>query len=151
MEEDHLFSTIIGWVKNNPGMTILLLVLAYRMCDQCFYREPVIAGSRVSQINTKDQFEEEVKKRKFVVVNYTANWCPACRSAGPSFATLSTQFVSGDVAFIKVNVDVGKDLTDGIKSIPTFKVFSDGKEIAQFVGYNEKGIREALGSDRKEQ
>ena len=83
-----------------------------------------------------------------MVVNYTASWCPACRSAWPNFAKLSSELIG--VSFVKVNVDVGRELTEGIKSIPTFRVYSNGEQVANLVGYNEQGIRDALKSRETE-
>jgi thiol-disulfide isomerase/thioredoxin len=77
---------VIEWIKSHPGMTILLIVLVYRTYDHWFYEEPAIAASRVTQINTMDQLEDQLNNNPFVVDNFAASWCPACRAALPSFA-----------------------------------------------------------------
>jgi thioredoxin 1 len=54
-----------------------------------------------------------------------------------------------EVSFVKVDVDkcsvVSKSLN--IKSMPTFKIFNNGVEISDILGWNERKIREIISSN----
>ena len=51
-----------------------------------------------------------------------------------------------NVVFIKVNVDESSEISEeeGISAMPTFKLFTDGKQSAEIVGANEPKIKQAL-------
>ena len=53
-----------------------------------------------------------------------------------------------NVVFIKVNVDESAEISEeeGISAMPTFKLFTDGKQIVEIVGANEPKIKQALQS-----
>jgi thiol-disulfide isomerase/thioredoxin len=69
---------------------------------------------------------------------FSANWCKYCITAkndlnsDPSLSEIIKQY---DV--IVLDFDKDKDIIDGhkIKSIPTFIVFQDGKELKRYNGY----------------
>ena len=145
-----MISFIIEWIQAHPGLSLFMVVMLYRFYQNWAYTEPVVEGSRVTQVNTVEQFKEEVEVRKLVLVNFTADWCPGCRTAAPQFATLSRDIPK--VGFVKINVDTSPDLSKGINSIPTFKLYKEGKEFASFVGFNKveilEKIKEVIGEEK---
>lgn len=94
-------------------------------------------------ILTKDNFEEEVINSQIpVVVDFWATWCGPCRMMGPIVEKFAEEF-EGVYKVGKVNVDDEQELAlrYNIMSIPTIKVFRDGKNTASAVGVQS---REAL-------
>jgi len=92
---------------------------------------------------TKDNFEEEVMNSDIpVVVDFWATWCGPCRMMGPILEKFAEEF-DGVYKVGKVDVDDEEELAlrYSIMSIPTIKVFKDGKNTSSAVGVQS---REAL-------
>ncbi|RLN93459.1 hypothetical protein BBJ28_00003361 [Nothophytophthora sp. Chile5] len=61
------------------------------------------------------------------IVYFTAKWCPPCKMIGPIYDELSAKY--DGIAFAKLDVDELNDTTSkaGVRSMPTFFYFKDGK------------------------
>lgn len=92
---------------------------------------------------TEANFDQHVTETKgIVVLDAYANWCPPCRRVAPIFLELSKE-LSGKIKFVKLNVNEENALAGklGIKGMPTFLFFKDGKQVDSDVGFLD---REAL-------
>jgi thioredoxin 1 len=89
---------------------------------------------------TDQNFEQEVlKSDKPTLVDFWAPWCGPCQMMGPIIEELSTEM--GDKAKIgKINVDENSEMAAkfGVMSIPSIKIFKDGKVVKEFVGVQNK-------------
>lgn len=96
---------------------------------------------------TDQNFEAEVlKSENPVLVDFWAPWCGPCQAMGPIIEELAKQF-EGRVKVGKLNVDENQALAQkyGIMSIPSLKIFKDGKIIKEFVGMqNAEVLKEEL-------
>ena len=72
-----------------------------------------------------------------VVVDYWATWCAPCKMVLPILEELSADY-EGKVIIAKVNVDAEPELMDGIRSVPTIRVFLGGKKVKELVGAKNK-------------
>ena len=81
--------------------------------------------------------EKVVKKSKEipVVIDFWASWCYPCQMLGPILEELEKEF-RGKFLLIKINVDSAPETSKqyNIMSIPSVKMFKQGKPIAEFVG-----------------
>lgn len=94
---------------------------------------------------TKDNFDSEIKKKKFAIVDFYADWCAPCQMMKPVLKNVSEEFKQ--ILFAKVDVDENHELAVrfGIRSIPCIIIFRDGEEADRLVGYrSEDDLKEKL-------
>lgn len=87
---------------------------------------------------TNEDFESVVIQTSFqkpVLVDFWAEWCQPCQSLIPVLHKLAEEY-KGDFILAKVNTDEQGDLAAqaGVKSLPTVKLFVDGKIVNEFMG-----------------
>ncbi|KAG9447431.1 hypothetical protein H6P81_013559 [Aristolochia fimbriata] len=94
-----------------------------------------VAG-QVTEVN-KDSFWPivEAAGEKVVVLDMYTQWCGPCKVIAPKYRELSEKF--SDVVFLKLdcnqdNKSLAKEL--GIRVVPTFKIFKDGKVVKEVTG-----------------
>lgn len=77
----------------------------------------------------------ETSKKIPVLVDFWASWCGPCKVLGPVLEKLSEE-ASGTWKLVKVSTEEYPALAQEyrIQSIPAVKLFSAGKEIAEFIG-----------------
>ncbi|MGL9718693.1 MAG: thioredoxin [Wolbachia sp.] len=81
-------------------------------------------------------FKSEVADYKgFVLVDFWAGWCGACRTLTPRVEQLAKD-KKGKIKICKFDIDEGTETPGqyGIQSIPTLIIFQDGKESARKIG-----------------
>jgi thioredoxin 1 len=73
----------------------------------------------------KDNFEQTIKDKDFVIVDFWAPWCGPCRSFAPVFEKVSQDH--DDIVFAKVNTEDEQEIAAHfqIRSIPTLMIFRE--------------------------
>jgi thioredoxin 2 len=87
-------------------------------------------------------FDEIVNGAKLpVFVDFWAAWCGPCRMVAPEVKKLAAR-LAGKAVVLKVDTEAQRDIAGrfGIRSIPTFIVFKNGK-----VAVRESGARDESG------
>ncbi|RSL84438.1 hypothetical protein BHE90_002799 [Fusarium euwallaceae] len=93
----------------------------------------------VRDIKTTAEFKELISTTdKAVLVDCFATWCGPCKAISPILSKLSDQPDLQSVEFVKFDVDELPDLAAalGVRAMPTFFVFKDGKNVDELVGAN---------------
>lgn len=97
----------------------------------------------VTEIKTTEEFDSLLNdtSRKYLVVDFHAQWCGPCKKFAPQFKELS-ELYGKHVAFCKVDVDELEDLTTtyDISSLPTFKLLATGDSPDERVVHTVIGV-----------
>lgn len=96
-------------------------------------------GNAKKQIEVNDNnFDKEVierSKAKPVVVDFWAPWCMPCNMLSPILEKLAEEY-KGKFILAKLNTDGSPVISQiyGVMSIPSVKMFKNGKVVNEFVG-----------------
>ncbi|MBP6041870.1 thioredoxin [Candidatus Saccharibacteria bacterium] len=97
------------------------------------------------QVLTDAEFEEKVTNSKgLVFVDFWATWCPPCLALAPILEDLDKN--NEDVEILKLDVDANPVSSQAhqVVSIPTVKLFKDGKEVEAIIGVQPKHVYQDL-------
>ena len=80
-----------------------------------------------------------------VLVEFYADWCGPCKQVGPVVEAFSRE-VGPKARVLRINVDdqPGASNEHGVRSIPTFIAFKNGREIRREVGAIPKRVMEDM-------
>ncbi len=91
---------------------------------------------------TDQNFKQEVEESKdLVLVDFFAEWCGPCKVMGPIVEELADEYKDKEGLKIgKLNIDENQETAQkyGVMSIPTLKLFKEGKEVETLVGLQDK-------------
>ncbi len=70
-----------------------------------------------------------INSNPVVLVEFYASWCPHCKRMMPVVEQVK-ELLAGKVNVYQFDIDENEDLSDreGVKTIPTFIIYRDGKE-----------------------
>ena len=92
----------------------------------------------VSEGMSVADFDQQIKGKKLVIVDYNATWCGPCKQLSPVLeAWVKEQ--KGKVELIKIDVDANQGLAKAkqIESIPYLEFYKDGKLADKQIGMGE--------------
>jgi thioredoxin 1 len=94
------------------------------------------------------QFQREVlSSHQPVIVEFWSPKCPHCRNMATKVSALSKE-LEGRVKMVKINVLENRRMAMeyGVRGVPAFLLFTDGKVKAQAIGeMDEKELKKELG------
>lgn len=102
----------------------------------------------MKEIETVEEFENVLKNKSMVIVDFYADWCGPCQKSAPTFKKLSLKYP--DIEFIKVNTDdedgEGEDISAKytVEVLPTFMSFSKGKVHSVVKGFKEENLKKLI-------
>ena len=96
----------------------------------------------IALLTTEKMYDEFVKSSFVAVVKISAKWDPPGRAFEPDFRKQAGYFAGRGVKFAEVDVDeMGAKARElGVQSIPDIRVYLDGREYAQIVGYEPRKL-----------
>ncbi|MFP2927441.1 thioredoxin [Pyxidicoccus sp. 3LG] len=89
----------------------------------------------VIEVRDAEFGREVLESREPVLVDFTAAWCPPCRAIAPVIDALATEY-KGRMKVTKIDVDANQATAQqyGIRAMPTFLIFKEGRVVKQLVG-----------------
>lgn len=102
------------------------------------------------EITTKE-LREKIENGDKLIIDFWAPWCHPCGVMKPVFEKVSEHYrgENSEVQLFTLNVEENKEFASqlGIRSIPTLKSFSNGKEVYSQPGMkSENEIKELVQS-----
>jgi len=87
---------------------------------------------------TDQNFDDFVRKHRFSVIDFWAEWCAPCLIFSPVIDQLAEEI--GGVAFGKLDTQNNPATAEkyGIMSLPTIMFFREGESIDQIIGVTTK-------------
>jgi thioredoxin 1 len=81
------------------------------------------------------ELNELLSHKGVVLADFSATWCGPCQAMGPIVERLAARF-AGRADVVKVDVDQAGELasTYGVRSVPTFLLFANGRVVERVVG-----------------
>jgi len=91
---------------------------------------------------TSENFNKEVLESDIpVLVDFWAPWCGPCKMMGPVLDELAEE-LNGKIKITKVNTETPENQSLSqkyeIQSIPSMKLFNQGKIVKEFLGFQPK-------------
>lgn len=89
--------------------------------------------------------EEVIDEEGFVLVDFTAEWCPPCKLLHPHIVQLKEEY-AGRIKVVEVDVDEHENIANhyAVRAIPLVVLFNDGEIVDGFKGYKEYSEIEEL-------
>ncbi len=80
-------------------------------------------------------YNDVITASPVVLVEFFATWCPHCQKMMPVVQQIR-ELLDGKVPVVQLDIDKNSSEADeaGVKSIPTFIVYKDGKEVWRHLG-----------------
>ena len=143
------------WVFiTHTNATLIVLFIIWRYY---YLRKPIpeIIGSKVRSINSMEEFDDIVNgSTVFSIIDFYATWCPPCRRAAPIFAKMSMESDYSHIQFLKVNVNIAKDVARyfQVSAMPTFVLLQGTNTVIETqVGWSENNVRNMLNNKQQQQ
>ena len=92
---------------------------------------------------TTEELKQKIENGDKLIVDFHGVWCGPCKVMKPAFEKLAEEYrkENSEVQLYTMDVDKNKEFATslGIRSIPTVKSFSDGKEVYSQPGMQMEG------------
>lgn len=101
-------------------------------------------ATTLKAVTTRGELDALIAAGTPLVVDVVAPWCGKCRMLAPHVEQLQKEHAG--VTFVKIDQVASKELADGlgVTALPTFKLYTGGREAGTVVGYKKKALSDAV-------
>ncbi len=105
---------------------------------------PLPEGNFVVEINDENFAEKVAQAPGYVLVDFSATWCPPCQALKPVFHRVAARN-HDRLQFGTVDVDESEQAAERyrIQAVPTLILFKDGQPVARREGYMSEDLLQA--------
>ncbi|KAJ1277117.1 hypothetical protein BS78_05G269900 [Paspalum vaginatum] len=100
----------------------------------------------VLEVHSLEEWSKLIDPDKLVVVQFSAEWCPASRKMAPVFSDFAKKF--RNAVFLKVDVEADDMDTIAkqfqVKGVPTFVFLKGGNDVDRVIGADKEELEEIL-------
>ena len=98
---------------------------------------------KVYEIQSQEDKNKLIQHNKLCVVDICAEWCQPCKQIADRYSELASKYSNpGNCVLVKENVD--SKFSTGIKGVPTFQFFKEGKLVETIVGGDIKEVQKTI-------
>lgn len=96
----------------------------------------------IQYIRDGTQFEQALAKNKYLVANFTAEWCGPCQQLKPVVDRLYADAKYSKIEIVRVDLDACQAVAaqHTVTSVPTFIFFESGKEKHRVLGFSPQFV-----------
>jgi len=112
-------------------------------------RRTSVITAALTEIESQEAFDAILQDAgdSLVVIDYATSWCGPCKVIAPKFEEMSEKYT--DAAFYKVMGDANKETdklmrSQGVRALPTFHLWKNGKLIDSISGAKVEPLRAAI-------
>lgn len=104
------------------------------------------AQSGIQQLADKAAFETAITNNEKVVVVFAAEWCDYCKAYLPQVEGIIKDYNYKGIKFFKIYYDenVAFFKAEGITTVPTTKLYKNGKKATEMVVLKAESLQEKL-------
>ena len=101
--------------------------------------------SEVTEVSLKT-FMNYINSDTLSVLRSHASWCGPCKQSKVPFEKLAKKYKDYKLNFITFEIEEHSDLTEAlsITSLPTFRFYSNGKQIGEVKGANLTAVEDEI-------
>lgn len=93
---------------------------------------------------TSQELKNKINNGENIIVDFWAPWCGPCKVMKPMFEAASKELTeqNSNVQLYTFNIEEDRDFisTLQIRSVPTIKAYSNGKELFTEIGLKQKNV-----------